>query len=89
MGRSHAEMAEMRALRAPPTDPNDGRVLRQLRYAFWGFEGLGSWKPKGTPPEITTHYLMSYTYALAYQTGTLKSWHRTNTIRLRALWRSQ
>lgn len=80
MGRSHAEMAEMRALR-DPSDPRDGRLQHQIRLAVWGWQGLGSWRPKGTPDAITTRYLMSYCYPREYQTGTLKSWHRTNTIK--------
>jgi len=73
-------MAEMQAARGPFTDPRDGRLMRQIRYAFWGFEGLGSWRPKGTPPAITTMYLMSYCYPREYMSGTLKSWHRTYVI---------
>jgi hypothetical protein len=80
MSRSHAEMAQMRAL-CDPSDPRDGRVLHQIRLAFWSFEGVGTWKPKGTPPAVTTKYLMSFTYPWEYQRGELKSWHRTNTIK--------
>jgi hypothetical protein len=55
--------------------------MRQIRYAFWGFEGLGSWRPKGTPQEVTTDYLMSFTYPTEHYERRLKSWHRTNTIK--------
>jgi len=74
-------MAEVRAARGPFSDPRDGRVLRQIRLAFWSFQGLGSWRPKGTPPAVTTKWLMSFTYPWEYQRGELKSWHRTNTIK--------
>ena len=80
MGRSHAEMAEMRALR-DPSDPRDGRLQHQIRLAVWGWQGLGSWRPKGTPPEITTKYLLSFTYPREYLSGSIKSWHITNTIK--------
>jgi hypothetical protein len=81
MPRSAAEMAEVRAARGPYSDPRDGRLLRQIRFAFWAFEGVGSWRPKGTPDEVTTAYLMSYCYPLEHYEGWLKSWHRTNTIK--------
>ena len=80
MARSHAEMADMRAL-SDPSAPRDGRLQHQIRLAFWSFEGVGTWKPKGTPPAVTTKYLMSFTYPREYQRGALKSWHRTNTIK--------
>ena len=71
MSRSHAEMAQMRAL-CDPADPRDGRVLHQIRLAFWSFEGVGKSKPKGTPPAVTTKYLMSFTYPWEYQRGELE-----------------
>jgi hypothetical protein len=80
-GRSHDEMAEVRAARGPCTDPRDGRLCHQIRMAFWVFEGVGNWRPKGTPAKVTTLYLMSYCYPREYHMGQLKSWHRTNTIK--------
>ena len=80
-GRSHAEMLDMKAARGPYSDPRDGRLQHQIRMAFWSFAGLGSWQPKGTPPEITTEYLLSFTYPRAYLSGSIKSWHITNTIK--------
>jgi len=80
-GRSHTEMADVRAARGPFSDPRDGKLLRRVRFAFWAFEGLGSWRPKGTPAKVTTLYLMSYCYPTEYHLGQLKSWHRTNTIK--------
>jgi hypothetical protein len=81
MPRSAEEMVEVRANRGPFSDPRDGRLLRQIRFAFWSFEGVGSWRPKGTPDEVTTAYLMSYCYPVEHYDGRLKSWHRTNTIK--------
>jgi hypothetical protein len=81
-GRSDEEMAKARAARGPFSDPRDGRLLRQIRLAFWAFEGLGESRLrfKGTPDRVTTRYLMSWAYPLEYLRGELKTWHRTATI---------
>jgi hypothetical protein len=78
-GRSHYEMAEMRARRLND-GIQDGRVQRQLRYAFWWAEGIGSWRPKGAPaPDaITTRYLLESCYPR--QKGPFTSWQRTYVI---------
>ena len=77
-GRSDDAMAEMRALR-DPSDPRDGRLCRQIRLAFWAFEGIGNWKPEAAWGKVTTRYLVSYCYPREYHAGQLKSWHWTNT----------
>ena len=82
MARSHAEMADMLTHRGPFSDPRDGRVLRQIRLAFWSFQGLGSWKPPGTPAEISTRYLVSFAYPREYQNGLIRHWHVVNTIKV-------
>ena len=81
MSRSADEMTEVRAARGPWSDPRDGRLQQQIRFAFWAVEGVGNWRPKGTPSTVTTLYLMSYCYPMEYHTGQLKAWHRTNTIK--------
>jgi hypothetical protein len=82
MARSHAEMADMLTHRGPFSDPRDGRVLRQIRLAFWSYAGLGDWKPKGTPPEVTTRYLVSFAYPRQYHSGQIRRWQVANTIKV-------
>ena len=73
-GRTADQLAEIRARRGPLSDVRRGRLFRQVEFAFV--------VSKGEP--LTTAEVMDYCYPaqrLSFMGG-LKSWHRTNTIRV-------
>jgi hypothetical protein len=73
-GRNAEQLAKIRARRGPLSDVRRGRLFRQVELAFI--------VSKGEP--LTTAEVMDYCYPAQRVSfmGGLKSWHRTNTIRV-------
>ena len=73
-GRNAEQLAKIRARRGPLSDGRRGRLFRQVEFAFV--------VSKGEP--LTTTEIIDYCYPAQRLSimGGLKSWHRTNMIRV-------